>query len=156
MKYLSILILFIGLVACQSKRSSSSNSLPVINDKQSVDTRKIDSNDNEYEAFSAQKSTRKLTGKYRHEEGEIEVYLDLRDGLAKGSYSFYMTISSPKRCVSVFRNLEIFPNPVHLVLDTIGQFRIELDGKLPRLVTKSFDNTCEEILDIDFELEKEN
>lgn len=105
----------------------------------------------ESKIFEHLNQTNPFTGKYSIKTKDWKIIFELKDGTDIGSYAFQMFIYSPKGCSESFINLnwQMRNNCIEF-----GDFKLKFQNEEHKLTNTNYKNTCDEILDINFFLEK--
>lgn len=102
--------------------------------------------------FNRLKSTKKYGGVFEYSEDDVELKLDLRDGILENTYAFKFNFKTPKGCMEVAHNLEKgFKMDGN---DSISDFRIIFKNESIQFIHDHFVTQCEEKLDLNIELKK--
>lgn len=102
------------------------------------------------EAFKHLKFTQNNTGTYSYSKNNLDISLELKDGLSPENYSYNLLLRTPKGCIHKYLNVDHELENNTIPIDTSGKFKLILENKAVRIKNHSFESSCDEIIKLNY------
>ena len=107
------------------------------------------------ETFYRLPRTKKDAGFYQYSnDNGLKIDFELKNGVKEGYYAFQYEITTPKGCSNNFINLEYNFKDNIIKIDSIGSTKVIFENNKVKVINPRFQSECDEIIKLNFELNK--